>query len=213
MLLREMSEIVRGWVCGPHTGGVQAPIPFPDVLLAAQAGDPGACRRLWETYAPAVARYARARGSREPEDLTSEVFLTMFRTLPRFEGGEAAFKGFLFTVAHRRLVDELRARSRCPQATTWEDETDPRRAPSAEDGALSSLGSGQARQMLDALAPDQRDVLVLRIFGDLTIEQIAETLGKQPGAVKALQRRGMTALRKNFACGHTPAGLTADGSQ
>lgn len=208
-----MSEIgaCRRW--GPHTAAVQVPTPFAELLAAARAGDPGACRRLWDTYAPPVARFARARGSREPEDLTSEVFLTVFRDLGRFEGGEAAFKSFLFTVAHRRLVDEHRTRARRVESSTWEDELDPRRSPSAEDGALSSLGSGQARQMLDALAPDQRDVLVLRIFGDLTIEQIAEVLGKQPGAVKALQRRGMNALRKMFVGGHPPVAVTLDGGR
>lgn len=208
-----MSEIAvwRRW--GPDTRRVQAPTAFPEVMLAARAGDQSAFRQLWDSYAPAVARFARARGSREPEDLTSEVFLSVFRALPTFQGGEAAFKGFVFTVAHRRLVDELRARSRACQQSAWEDETDPRRSPSAEDGALGSLGSGQARQMLEGLAPDQRDVLVLRVFGDLTIDQIAEVLGKEPGAVKALQRRGLVALRKKLACGRTPARVAVDGSQ
>ena len=46
------------------------------------------------------------------------------------------------------------------------------------------------------LAPDQRDVVLLRILGDLTVEQVAEMLGKTPGAVKQLQRRGLEAIRR-----------------
>ena len=47
------------------------------------------------------------------------------------------------------------------------------------------------------LVPDQRDVLLLRVVADLTVEQIAVALNKTPGAVKQLQRRGLEALRRN----------------
>jgi RNA polymerase sigma-70 factor (ECF subfamily) len=53
--------------------------------------------------------------------------------------------------------------------------------------------------MLDALPPDQRDVLTLRIVADLPIDQVALILGKRPDAVKQLQRRGLERLRKNLA--------------
>ena len=183
---------------------------FERLLRAARSGDPDACRALWDTYAPGVVRFATARGSQEPEDLTSEVFLSLFRGLSRFRGDEGAFRGFLYTLAHRRLVDELRRRSRTIQQCTWDDCDDPRRAPSAEQGALDSLGGERARTMLDDLAPDQREVLLLRIFADLTIEQVATILGKRPGAVKALQRRGMEALRRRYAAA-TPAAATVEG--
>ena len=51
-------------------------------------------------------------------------------------------------------------------------------------------------RMLDQLTEEQRDVLALRVIGDLTVEQVAEIVGKKPGAVKALQRRALRALRK-----------------
>ena len=50
--------------------------------------------------------------------------------------------------------------------------------------------------LLGTLSPDQRDVLLLRIIGDLSVDRVAEVLGKTPGAVKALQHRGLTQLRK-----------------
>jgi RNA polymerase sigma-70 factor (ECF subfamily) len=56
----------------------------------------------------------------------------------------------------------------------------------------------EARDLLAGLTLDQRDVLVLRIFGELPLEQVAEILGKRLGAVKALQRRGLDALRRNL---------------
>jgi DNA-directed RNA polymerase specialized sigma24 family protein len=74
-----------------------------------------------------------------------------------------------------------------------------RSAPSAETEALAALGTERVRALLDGLSPDQRDVLLLRLLGDLTVEQAAGVLGKRPGAVKALQRRGLAAVSRALA--------------
>ena len=50
------------------------------------------------------------------------------------------------------------------------------------------------REVCAELAPDQRDVLLLRLLGGLTLEECATTLGKTLGAVKALQRRGFASI-------------------
>ena len=73
--------------------------------------------------------------------------------------------------------------------------------------------SGFAPGVLDGLAPDQRDVMVLRIVADLTIEQVAEVLGKRVGAVKALQRRALENLRKKVAPTRTPASRSDDSDE
>ena len=186
-------------------------MPFEDVLVAAQAAAPWACTEIWATWSPRVGSYLRSRGSQDPQELTSEVFLTVFSKLSTFVGDERAFNAFVFTVAHRRLVDELRSRSRRGMQVTWTSEGDPRRSSSAEDDALRRLGDADARALLDGLSADQREVLLLRIFADLTIEQIAELLDKRPGAVKALQRRGLEALRKKVALRRTPVAVPNDG--
>jgi RNA polymerase sigma-70 factor (ECF subfamily) len=49
--------------------------------------------------------------------------------------------------------------------------------------------------MCAELPDDQRSVLLLRVLADLTVEQIAQVMGKSVGAVKALQRRGLRTLR------------------
>jgi RNA polymerase sigma-70 factor (ECF subfamily) len=54
------------------------------------------------------------------------------------------------------------------------------------------------RHVLGRLAGDQQAVLLLRILGDLTVEEVARVLGKRIGAVKALQRRGLAAARKEL---------------
>lgn len=171
-------------------------MPFDEVLRLAQRGDRTAYGELWRRYAPAVAGFARARSAADPDDLTSETFLAVFRGLDGFVGGESEFRGFLFTIARRRLVDELRSRSRRPDPVAWVAEEDPRTSASAEEEAMGGARLREARMLIESLGPDQRDVLLLRIFGELSVEQVALALGKSPGAVKALQRRGLNTLRR-----------------
>lgn len=169
-----------------------------DLLPAAQAGEAWALRALYDHLAPRVLAYLRTRGAAEPEDLTSEVFLTVFPRLPTVTGGAAGLRTFTFSVAHARLVDDLRRRSRRELPASYEPDADPRTAPSSEDDALVGLQTERVQRLLQGLVPDQRDVLVLRILGDLTVEQVAEALGKSSGAVKQLQRRGLLALRRTL---------------
>jgi RNA polymerase sigma-70 factor (ECF subfamily) len=169
-----------------------------DLLPAAQAGQAWALRAVYDELAPRVHSYLRTRGASEPEDLTSEVFLTVFPKLPSLTGGAAGLRTFTFSVAHARLVDDLRKRGRREPTVPYDAADDPRSSWSSEDQALVGLQTERVRALLDALAPDQRDVLVLRILGDLTVEQVAEALGKSSGAVKQLQRRGLLALRRSL---------------
>ncbi len=169
--------------------------PLDDALPAAQLGEPWALRIVYDTLAPAVESYLRTRGASEPEDLTSEVFLTVLPKLPTLTGGVSGLRTFTFSVAHARLVDDLRKRSRRAPVVEYDPADDPRQAPSSEEQALVDLGAARVRALLSTLVRDQRDVLVLRILGDLTVEQVAEALGKSVGAVKQLQRRGLIALR------------------
>ena len=169
-----------------------------DDLLAARRGDPAALERLYRRVAPAVAGYLRGQGAAEPDDLTSEAFIGVLRGLSTFEGDLAAFRSWLFTIAHRRLLDERRRlRRRPPPRPLDGDDGLPDVAPASEE-ALANVATQRVRRLLAGLTDDQRAVLLLRVVGDLSVEQVAAVVGKRPGAVKALQRRGLEALRRQL---------------
>ncbi len=176
---------------------------FGQVLTAAQQGAGWAFSRLYEWLAPSVAGYVRAQGAPDPEDVTSEVFLAAFPNIASFSGDEAQFRSWVFTIAHRRVIDDRRARTRRPPPQSLDAEPvrghRGRTAGSAEDEAVEAMGKERIRQVLDRLAPDQRDVIALRVIADLSVEQTAAALGKQPGAVKALQRRALASLRRQLS--------------
>jgi RNA polymerase sigma-70 factor (ECF subfamily) len=164
-------------------------------VAAAVAGEPGALRTIYDVLAPRVAGYLRAHGSADPEALTQDVFLTVFHRLPALVGGAAGLRTFAFSVAHARVVDELRARQRQPVSVPYLPEDDRRATESAEAVAVRAAGSEQALALLGSLNEGQREVVLLRVVAGLSLEETAATTGRSVGAVKQLQRRGLLALR------------------
>jgi len=175
---------------------------FPRVLAAACAGGEWAWRELYEAVAPQLTRYLRARGVPEPDDVVGETFVKVVRYIEGFEGDEAAFRTWVFTIGRNLVVDDLRKRSRRPVDVAT-DEQLLRAAPrgDAEDDAMRDLATAHVEEVLANLSVDQRDVLLLRILGGLTIGEIALVVGKKEGAVKMLQARGLAAIRKQISVG------------
>jgi RNA polymerase sigma-70 factor (ECF subfamily) len=170
---------------------------FDSVLGAAQVGAPWALERLYQVLSPTVLGYLRIQGAADPEDLSNEVFLGVFQRIGAFAGDEDRFRSWVFTIAHSRLIDDRRRASRRPQLV--QDATDvpvERHGGDAEQDALDRLSGRRVQALCEELVADQRDVLLLRLMAGLTVEAIAESLGKSEGAVKALQRRGLANLRK-----------------
>jgi RNA polymerase sigma factor (sigma-70 family) len=166
-----------------------------DVLTAAQSGDQEALGRIYAGLSPAVLGYLAAKGTEDPEGMVQEVFLTVFTTLDRVTGGVQGLRTFAFSIAHARMVDEFRRRSRSPQMSGYDPATDARVSHSAETVVMESLGGGGVAQLLEHLNSDQREVLTLRIVADLSIEQVARIMGKSTGSIKQLQRRGLAKLK------------------
>jgi RNA polymerase sigma factor (sigma-70 family) len=179
-----------------------APEAFSTLLEEAREGSEPAWAAIYGELAPAVLGYLRASAAPEPEDTLSEVFLQVARDLPGFEGDERNFRAWVVTIAHHRLIDARRGVARRPAEPVADPpEPEPSETVNAADEALARIGADEVRNMLDALTEDQRAVLMLRVLGELTVEEVAVALGKRPGAIKALQRRGLAAVRRELARG------------
>jgi RNA polymerase sigma factor (sigma-70 family) len=170
---------------------------FGSAIEAAREGAPWAFEAIYRDLAPAVFGYLRGQGAAEPDDLASEVFVGIVRSLERFQGDERAFRTWVFSIAHRRLMDERRRLSR-----NLESPTDPVEMTNlvtgmlvrnVEEEVMEILGSG-VQGAMNGLTYDQRAVLLLRILADLSVAEVASILGKSQGAVKTLQRRALRSL-------------------
>ncbi|MEX1262867.1 MAG: sigma-70 family RNA polymerase sigma factor [Actinomycetota bacterium] len=175
---------------------------FDRVVAAAAAGAEWAWRELYRETAPAVGRYVRARGANDPDDAVGEIFCKVVRRLDSFTGDERAFRTWVLAIARNQLIDEARRRQRRPEEPV-DHERLAGAGPSgdAEDDALAHLATERVRETLSSLTADQRDVMLLRVIGRLTIDEIAEVVGRRPGAVKMLQARAIASIRSKISEG------------
>jgi len=179
-------------------------VDFPKALAAAKRGDEEAWRHLFQIIAGRVVGFLVVRGVRDPENVAGEVFADVVRSLKRFQGDRRDFVSWTLTIAHRRMVDAVRSSVRRPEDPTPADQLDRRDPVDVEDAALGLVGADRARHLLARLTPEQADVLALRIYGEMTLPEVARRLDKPLTAVTSLQHRALEALRRHLEGDRAP---------
>lgn len=174
---------------------------FGDVLRAARAGEEWAFARLYRDLNPPLGRYLGAQAPSDAEDLASETWLAAARGLVSFDGDERAFRAWLFTIAHRRLVQHWRDAARRPVRAAAPEtfEVVPGRADTEAEALAASEPVDAARALAAALTTDQAQVVLLRVLVGLSVEEVAAALGKRPGTVRVLQHRALRRLAEKFS--------------
>ena len=191
----------------PARRGPEGPPPRPLAALVAdaRAGCPRAFEHIYRSLAGQVSSYLRWHRASDPDGLTNDVFVQVHRNLCTFEGDDHGFRSWLFTIAHHRMIDDRRRSNRQPAVQRDIAGDDEVGLGDVEEDAFASLAHDQVRDLVAVLSPDQRDVVLLRIVADLSVEDVARLLGKREGAVKALQHRALAALRRHLDDDPRPA--------
>ncbi len=159
------------------------------LLVVAAQRDPSRFAELYEgNFERVYAFIARRVASREDaQDLTAEVFHEALRNLSRFEWRGLPFAAWLLGIASHLLADRWRHFARRHEVPAG-DLNEPGADPQIETHAMLS-------QLVDALAPDQRLVVLRRFVEQKSLREIAGELGRSEGAVKQLQFRALQNLR------------------
>lgn len=177
-----------------------ADAPFDDLLRAARAGGSWALEELYRRHDPAVRRYLRTRAGDDADDVASQTWIDAARNLGRFCGGEDDFRGWIFTIARRRLTDHGRRRARRPEVAATAgmlDAVTSREDP--ETTAADALdGEAAARRITEILPSAQAEIVLLRVVGGLSVEEVAELTGKRPGTVRVTQHRALRRLARDL---------------
>lgn len=145
--------------------------------------------------------------SRDPvwaQDLTADVFLEVMEGASRFQGPPSGFRAWVFRIARNSFIDHVRKESRRRHESVEAAEEAGRLPESSADperDALSHVETERILEVMEDLSPDQREVLLLRLVADLPIAEVAEIVGKTPGAVKALQHRALRSLENRLEAG------------
>jgi RNA polymerase sigma-70 factor (ECF subfamily) len=178
--------------------GGDTPGAIDQAIARAQVGDSQGFSALFEVFGAPVVGYLRVRGVSDPDGLANDVFLRAFRNIHTFRGDASRFRSWLFTIAQNAAIDDARRRRRRVAEVPLPERID---VPGGdvERDAVAHLARERVESLLATLSRDQRDVLVLRIVADLSVEETGAVLGKSYEAVKALQRRGLASLRRAFS--------------
>ncbi len=175
------------------------------LLKRAQAYDEQAIGELYDHYAPFIYTYLyrRVHDAKVAEDLTGDVFVRVLQAIQSERFWQTSFRGWLYRIAHNRVIDYYREQSRMIQVPLEEhlesdhDVADDGNAPSAGRQAFQTLASA-----LDQLTPDQQHVLVLRFGEGMKVHEVAAIMDKSTGAIEALQHRALATLRRMIEQGN-----------
>lgn len=189
-----MTDVGRA---APRAGAAHEP-GAADTGLAVRlrAGDPEALRELYDRHAGLVHALAlRALGTRhDADDLTQQVFVRAWRSRATFDPTRGAAGAWLVGITRRQIADRFAglARERALAERTA--------GPAPPPGAVSDqvVDAVAVADEMNRLPPEQRTVVRLAFFDDLTHQQIAALTGLPLGTVKSHLRRGLERMRRRW---------------
>lgn len=159
----------------------------------AAEGDRAAFEQIYNTLVDDLYAYVRAqcRNATVAEDIVANVFLKAWRSARSYRPGSRTFQSWVFTIARNEVRDYWRASQRTLPMLDMDI---------PDDGEPAVIDSNEAKRAvsraMESLTDDQRQVVILRYFGNKSHEEIAAIMGKREGAVRALLMRALRQMRK-----------------
>jgi RNA polymerase sigma-70 factor, ECF subfamily len=166
------------------------------LVEAAQAGDGEAFGKLYDKYVDTVYRfiYFRVNDRSLAEDFTSETFLRALRRIGTITYQGRDIGAWLVTIARNIIFDHSKSARNRLEVTTAEFFEGAEFAPSPETSMLESLTADTLIAGIKRLNDEQRECVVLRFVQGLSVSETAAAMGKNDGAIKALQHRAVRKL-------------------
>lgn len=166
------------------------------LLIEAAQKDPACFVELYEENFERVYAFVsrRVHSRADAEDVTAEVFHQALANMAKFEWRGAPFAAWLYRIAANAVADRWQRASREQGSPVSGDPADRFEAVDVE----KSERAARLFNLVSGLPVDQRRVIEMRFAEEKSIREIAQTLGRTPGAVKQLQFRGIQTLRAQF---------------
>jgi RNA polymerase sigma-70 factor (ECF subfamily) len=171
-----------------------------EIVTRAQGGDPEAFGQLYDRYVDVVYRYVQYRVSNAAlaEDLTSETFLRALRRITSYTWQGRDFGAWLVTIARNLIADHYKSgRYRLELATSDLVEAGADRSEEGpENEVLTGITNGVLLEAVKRLNPEQQECIALRFLQGMSVAETAQIMGKNEGAIKALQYRAVKSLSR-----------------
>ena len=180
------------------------------LVLRARDGDAEAFGSLYDHYVELVYRYVYYRVGTHPltEDLTSETFLRALRRMCDFHWQGKDFGAWLVTIARNLVADHFKSGRYRLEVTTGDvldaDREDRGPEGSPEAAVVDHITNVALLTAVKQLNPEQQECIVLRFLQGFSVAETAQAMGKNEGAIKALQYRAVRALARLLPEGFQP---------
>ncbi len=170
-----------------------------DSILAVDAarGDEAAFTELYERYVRRIYDfvYYKTHHKQTAEDIVSQTFLQALQKLRTFDSSKGNFSQWIYRIARNLVIDHYRS---FHAASSIEDAWDLSSDSDVVADADTALKIQAVRAVLGTLSPDQREVVLLRLWHGYPFAEIAEIIGKTEGASKMSFTRAMNTVRKDI---------------
>ena len=156
-----------------------------------RVGDAPAWSWFVNEFGMPVSHYARRLGHPDPDEVSGATMETVVRRIDRFEGGQPELRSFVFSVAHARIVDELRSSHRQREVVVPD-------IPEVIDGVVENEARpfcSEMEEALDQLSGKQQHLIRLRYVEGMSTREAARTVGESEGATRVTLSRGLRKLR------------------
>jgi RNA polymerase sigma-70 factor, ECF subfamily len=167
-----------------------------ELVTRAQTGDGQAFGQLYDRYVDIVYRfiYFRVNDRTLAEDFTSETFLRALRRIGTISYQGRDIGAWFVTIARNIVLDHMKSARHRLEFTTGDTIEGDDRAPSPESAVLEQLTNERLMSAVHELGDEQRECVMLRFIQGFSVSETAAVMGKNDGAVKALQHRAVRKL-------------------
>jgi len=170
------------------------------VLIARAKENPEAFSLLYERYVGNIYNYIyyRTGNHHDTEDLAARTFHRALKHFSRYVDRGAPFSAYLYRIAHNKVANWHRDRSR--RQTISLDETMLMAFRREEPAAVAEARDEQETvlQAVRRLAEDRQQLLILKFVDQMSNAEIAQVMGRTEGAIKSLYHRTLVALRQDL---------------
>lgn len=171
-----------------------------EIIESIKNGNLNEFSRLYDAYIDKIYRYIffKTRHRETAEDLTGDVFIKALSKIQTFDPAKASFSVWIYRIARNTVIDYYRSKK---ESADIEDAWD---LASDEDVARTvqaNLSLKQIEEYIQKLKPEQRDLVILRVWQDLSYKEISEIMGKDEGSLRVSFGRIVGGMKKEFGMG------------
>ena len=167
------------------------------LVVQAVNGNTDAFGKLYIIFVEKIYRYIfyHVKSKTAAEDITGEAFLKAWRAISSCRGKENTFSSWLYRIAHNQMIDEIRKRQRRPSLELENIEN----ISDSESSVERYLEQQELLEVVDCLPPNQRRLIILKFIEGMDNREIANIMGKSEGALRVMQMRALSTLKKELS--------------